>query len=105
MLAKIGHAYAVSQLGLAGFAPCLPDFVFGRPSRLTPPPGPGDLISGTEAAEPPGTSRHEISLRLEPNTLAYPREYAEKKTIITVRIRLFSDLGVPAHYVLAGWLC
>jgi hypothetical protein len=48
LLAKIGHAYAVAELGMTGFKPYLNDLILGKP-----PLYPGFYIGGLPSQSPP----------------------------------------------------
>lgn len=83
MLAKIGHAYAVSQLGLDGFVPSLLRIIDGSSLASVSHFVGGGIESGE------GEELHEISL----DTIG---EH------VVVRIRLFASLGMPTYFVVVG---
>lgn len=94
-LAKIGHAYAVAELGLSGFIPFLCNLIRG-----IPPFDPYFHIGG---------SRYEkqTSRRLGPTPkhfhevdISFPKK--DGKTLVVVRIRLFSQYGMPTYFAVVG---
>jgi hypothetical protein len=105
LLAKIGHAYAVAELGMTGFKPYLNDLILGKP-----PLYPGFYIGGLPSQSPPygriptpGKERHEIGFestyyQTPSGSRGQPTKY------VTVRIRLFGYIGGPIHYAVAGEL-
>jgi hypothetical protein len=90
MLAKIGHAYATAELGIGSFRPFLPPLIVGAP----PYDDLAQFVGGAFSDEPAGTKRHELSI--------ITMTGARNESLIVVRVRLFSDLHMPAHYVVAG---
>lgn len=95
LLAKIGHAYTVAELGMGNFQPYLTDLVRG-----IPPLHPSRFIGGIPSEAPPsgvipppGNERHEIGFVAAP---------ARNSNLIVVRVRLFSDAGGLVHYVVTG---
>lgn len=88
MLAKIGHSYAVAQLGIGNFQPLLLDIINDRTPKFV-----GYLIGGSPVREPRGSALHELSLE---------RHALSDETLYVVRVRLFAYLGGPIYYVVAG---
>ena len=95
LLAKVGHAYTVAELGMGNFKPYLTNLIRG-----IPPLYPSHFVGGipSEAppggvTSPPGEERHEIGFVAAP---------ARNSNLIIVRVRLFSDVGGLVHYVIAG---
>jgi len=86
VLAKIGHAFAVAELGLDGFTPLLLSAINGsRPDDL-----PWLVGSSTDEQDRGTGPEHEISFAdLDPE-------------LVVVRVRLFARLGLSPHYVVAG---
>jgi len=89
MLAKIGHAFAVAELGIDGFTPWLPDAIIGK-TELQP----GYLIGGLPDQLPASEYAYEIQLG--------SKEMPNNRKLVIVRIRLFADLGAPEYVVVAG---
>lgn len=86
MLAKIGHAYAVAELGLNGFKPLLPDII-----RQPESPFIGRLVGGSFGHGGEGEDLHEIRIdeRVGPG-------------LVVVQLRLFADRDLPSYWVVAG---
>ncbi len=92
MLAKVGHSFAVAELGLDAFDPVLPDLI-----RQNGPQYLAHYIGGSLGEEEPkSTNRHEISISTYNNI--------NGDDYIVVRIRLFSNYGMPTYYVVVGKL-
>jgi hypothetical protein len=89
MVAKIAHSYAVAELGISGFRFLLPDLILGNPTIHA-----AQLIGGGLLPEPAGPDRHEISLKR--------RLRLDGREFWVTRIRLFADLDMPPHYIVAG---
>ena len=89
MLAKIGHSFAVAQLGLNGFNPILRDMIRDpdMTSRAVLP------FVGGQLPEPPRKALHFAEVV---NT-----EIGDT-TFVLVKIRLFAQLGAPTYLVVAG---
>jgi hypothetical protein len=87
MLAKIGHSFAVAELGLDGFKPLLPELI--RKGGLEV----GPYIGGEPRQPPESAALHEISLG---------RQRAHGKTYIVARIRLLACHGGPIYYAVVG---
>lgn len=103
LLAKIGHAYAAAECGIDNFKPYLTDLIRG-----ISPNYPAFFVGCKLAETPPqgkippaGKERHEIELES-----AYLQRHVgaplERSNYLIVRIRLFSELGAPVYYVVAG---
>src|SRR5262249_16413112 len=90
LLAKIGYACAVAELGIDAFSPYLLGIIRGGDECLLHHVG----GSALEIA-PVGEDLHEIEL-LAPGTLA-------PHNLVVVKIRLFANYaGMPTHYVVVG---
>ncbi len=88
MLAKIGHSFAIAELGDGSFEPLLPVLIVrGDLSNCV------DVIGGLSHDEPPSSGLHELSL--DDATFDHPN-------LVVVRVRLLSKLGTPTYYVVAG---
>jgi hypothetical protein len=89
MLAKIGHSFAVGEMGKRGFIPLLPKTIIGEePWQLN------YLVGGHPNELPSSEYINEIGLRHQTS--------ADGKTLIVVHIRLFGNLGAPVYYVVVG---
>jgi len=91
MLGKIGHAFAVAELGLGlqGFRALIPDALIGKAPWHN-----GYLVGG----EPDQIvdSKKRLEVRFGRKKLFSGREFG------VVRIRLFGHLGAPVYYVVVG---
>ncbi len=95
-LAKIAHSFTAAELGALGFKPFLIDLICGDAPRDA-----SYYVGGASTELPPpatklppaGTELHEIGFEPAPGA---------NSNMIVVRIRLFSTLGTPAYYVVAG---
>jgi hypothetical protein len=88
MLAKIGHSYAVAQLGLDGFKPVLSNIIRGqRPFFLT------HYIGSQVVTTEQGTDLHEVS---------FDKTSLAAGAFVVVRVRLFASYNTPAHLVVVG---
>lgn len=86
MLAKIGHAYAVTLVDIHGFYPFCLDFILGRTENY------GHYVGGDLDCPPAEPGRlHIISANIDP-----------KNDLMTVNIRLFANIGAPQYYVVVG---
>ena len=88
MIAKIGHSFACAEIGVNNFNPLLLDLIH---SDL--PESASYLIGGSVGREKEGEDLHELSI--ETHTI-------QLITYYVVRIRLFSYLGAPVYYAVAG---
>lgn len=86
MLAKIGHAYAVAELGLDGFEPWLPPFILGDD-----PPYIGKVVGGAMTPAGDGSDLHAIGLDTEITP-----------DLAVVHLRLFTDRDLPSYWIVAG---
>jgi len=86
MLAKIGHAYAVSQYGVDGFEPLAVDWALDRKRTI-------NYIVGCDETIPPQPEPdlHRLQLYV----------HAENRTI-ACQVRLFAQLGAPLYHVVVG---
>ncbi len=88
MLAKIGHSFAVGELGASGFEPMIYDGMQGRtPFDLH------HLVGGETVVPAPTMERHTLSLNLESHN---------GQNLWVAKIRLFGDLGWPQYTVVVG---
>ena len=86
MLAKIGHSFAVGELGVEAFQPFL------IPHILRKELNDSDRFIGSLSKEERASSNlHEISL-----------VDIGKDDLVTIRIRLLAKLKTPTYYVIAG---
>lgn len=91
LLAKIAHAYAVSQIGLKSFSPFLPDLILGKSHNHAHFIG-GEL--GQPKCAPFVNNRsllHYLSL-----------DSVTDSTYLRVSIQLFSFMGMPRYHVIVG---
>jgi hypothetical protein len=90
MLAKIGHSYAVAELGLDVFRPLLTDIILGK-SAAAP------YLVGGDASNSPLPDKelalHQVYLQL---CLTSGVEY------VLAAIRLFAFVGMPRYHVVVG---
>ncbi|WP_119417944.1 HNH endonuclease [Desertibaculum subflavum] len=91
MLAKIGHAFATAELGHGNFRPLLLDIIHAPDGQFF---GFSHLIGGECQPVAPGTELHEISL--------ITHRTPKGQMLHVVRVRLFSYLGAPIYYAVAG---
>ena len=102
MLAKIGHAFAVAQLGIDGFVPALLDIIHKRYARLHDV---WHLVGGEPQSSAPRS--HIITTTLHELQLYYYPDIADG--IVTCQIRLFSTLngsegqGMPIYEIVVGY--
>lgn len=89
LLAKIGYAYAVAEIGYERFSPFLIDLIRGDDDHL------GHHI-GTEARTPEGRTKDLHTL-----TLGAARTPAGDELIV-VNVRLFARIGAPTYHVIVG---
>jgi hypothetical protein len=90
-LAKIGHSYAVTQLGLNTFRPLAIDLILGRTTNLSHVVGGSMDIPSPE----PGIG-HKLVLGFLVN---YPHAF------VIVDLRLFASIGTPAYHIVVGETC
>lgn len=91
MLAKIGHAFAVAEVGLDGFQPLLPNAIRG-----IAPWYPGYLVGGDPNPVPKSEYTNEVGLHKSSSSTG--QDY------LLARIRLFGDLGAPVYQAVVGKL-
>lgn len=89
MLAKIGHAYAVAEIGFSHFSPLLGDLILGRDDHLR-------NHIGTETKNPGGKTT-----KLHTLALTSARD-ANGDELIVVNVRLFARLSAPTYHVVVG---
>lgn len=89
MLAKIGHSYAVAQLGLDAFEPMLPDLILGKHASAP------ELVGGDASGPVPETEPclHHVYLQ---DCLSSGTKY------VLATIRLFAFVGMPRYHVVVG---
>jgi hypothetical protein len=88
MLAKIGHSYAVGELGIDGFKPALTNIIRGqRPFFLT------HYIGSQFTTAELGTDLHEVS---------FDKTGLDGGVFVIVRVRLFATYKTPAHLIVVG---
>ncbi len=85
-LAKTAHAFAVAELGIDGFIPCLTDVILDRDDDLSTYVG--GTFSKTDSPIPP-----------EVTTLISVGGVAD---LVAVRIQFYHVLGTPAYAVVVG---
>jgi hypothetical protein len=91
LLAKIGYAYAVAELGLGVFRPYILGIIRGQDVSLLRHVVGSAVVSETA----PGDDLHEIAL-LAPGELG-------AANLVVVRIRLFANhAGMATHYIVVG---
>ena len=91
MLAKIGHSYAVSQVGLEAFTPLCLDIILGRDTNYS------YVIGGSLDLkdEPDSTSDHFLALGLI--------DQPHSPKLLVACIRLFQQMrGAPHYHVVVG---
>lgn len=88
MLAKIGYCYAVSVLGLDGFSPLVIDLITGKPPLY--------------ASHYVGSEMGEVRPNNQPHTLGLLEHAYGGQRFVTARVWLFSNQGMPPHYVVVG---
>ncbi len=86
VLGKVGHSFAVAELGRSGFHALLPHYIRDPDGDLS------FFVGGASHTESPSTSLHEIDF--EPPSAEH--------SYIVVRVRLFSFLGAPIYRVVIG---
>jgi len=89
MLAKIGHSYAVAELGLGAFEPMLPALILGKPASAS------HLVGGDASGPVPESESclHHVFLQ---NCVSSGTEY------VLAAIRLFAFVGMPPYHVVVG---
>lgn len=91
MLGKIGHSFAVAEIGLDHFKPLLRKAILGEEMWNH-----GYYVGGEPNPIPPSKYSTELGLR----RLRDPKG----KEYVVARIRLFGDLGAPVYYAVVGEL-
>jgi len=89
MLAKIGHSYAVAELGFEVFQPCLTPFIRGVHINCL------QWIGCDEQIPPTSVSLHEIGLETS---------LVRGRGALIVSLRLFACLGTPVYRMIVGEL-
>jgi hypothetical protein len=90
MLAKIGHAFAVAELGLDKFSPLLSKLI-----QTNDDPAAMRFVGGDKTA-----SRTEKPSTLHRLTLGFQK--ISGKVFVVARIRLFASYGSPIYSVIVG---
>jgi len=88
MLAKIGHAFAVAEMGLGAFLPFLGPMICDADMSDS-----AQYIGGLQYTEPAKAGLHEVSFST--HTCVQP-------DIVGVRIRLLASLETPTYFVAVG---
>jgi hypothetical protein len=86
MLAKVGHSYAVAELGFGKFKPLLLNLIVDKDLSNC-----ADFIGSLDGDEAPSKNIHELSI-YEDNQRNY----------ILVRMRFLAVLGTPTYHVVVG---
>jgi hypothetical protein len=88
LLAKVAHAFAIAELGMDAFDPCLiPLIRDGTTSNSV------QYVGGMRQEDPPSAELHELSLIPWNGRL---------RNIVTVKVRLLSVLGTPTYFIVVG---
>lgn len=87
MMAKIGHSYTVSVLGLDGFRPFLLDLICERSDNFNL------FVGGEPFYKPKTTLKHHMQLN---------RPMIDGKQYAVVAIQLFAKFGAPVFQVVVG---
>jgi hypothetical protein len=91
LLAKIGHSFAVAELGLGAFKPFLPPIILGTDVRHV-----GHYVGGTKVIPTASMNAYEIKLD-EVRSSRLRRPY------FMVSIRLLAEIqGMPEYFVVVG---
>jgi HNH endonuclease len=91
MLAKIGHSFAVAELGLDAFKPFLPSVILGTDLRYV-----AHYVGGTKII--PAASRNVYEIKLEE-----VRSKNLGRPYFMVSIRVLADIqGMPEYFVIVG---
>jgi hypothetical protein len=90
MLAKIGHSYAVANIGLGLFKPIALDLIMGRTTNIAYAVG-GDF--DIEPAVLGGKHILQMGVQVDP---------VRSRFFVVVNIRLFSSCGMPSYHVVVG---
>lgn len=96
MIAKIGHSFAVAELGLEKFQPLLPSVILGTPDETM-----RHLIGGSVDPVPPTSALHEVSL-LKKTVVTKTARLDRVEEFWVARIRLFAKLGAPVYFAVVG---
>lgn len=88
MLAKIAHAYAIAEWGIASFIPFLPELILGKPDIIFYFVGGEMNVSSAEFS-----GLHKLELKC--------CSFNDKIYVI-VKIRLFCCFGAPQYHVVVG---
>jgi hypothetical protein len=93
MLAKIGHSFAISQMGVNGFLPVLADLILNDVYTEQAANALLQYVGGVPDPQPKENLLHVLSFEdPTPDTLPF----------VIVRIRLFAMLGAPIYRVVVG---
>jgi hypothetical protein len=88
MLAKIAHAFAVAEIGLASFQPFLLPIILREETENSV-----QYIGGIPATEPAAEGLHD---------LAFALQLGPTQDIVAVRLRLLACLETPTYFVAVG---
>jgi hypothetical protein len=86
MLAKIGHGYAMAELGLGSFKPLLTDIILNRPPMHI-----GHYVGGLFGHMPKADDLHLITL-----------SDFWRRNLVVVEVQLFADRELPVYVVVVG---
>ena len=86
LIAKIGHSFAMAELGPNAFSPTLINLIRGEFPMYA-----SHYVGSGITEDPSSDKLHEIEI---------DRSYHSR--LIIVRIRLFANLGMPTYYAVAG---
>jgi hypothetical protein len=90
MLAKIGHSFAVANLGLHAFSPLALDVILCRTDNIS------YVVGGSWDLEPPVPGAdHLVSLE-------YRVEPLIRRSLVVAHIRLFANIQTPSYHVVVG---
>lgn len=92
-LAKTAHAYAVAEVGIDAFEPCLNDIILNRSDDLAWFVGDMPNVTSLE-----GPSGHSFKLTLGQT----PPELGAAGGLIVVFMQFWAELGSPPHLVVVG---
>ena len=90
LLAKVAHAQAVASIGVDAFEHWLPPYIDGTDPALS------YLVGGVDAPLDPSDRLHDIQWKVAPH------DGDTDNYLVTVRIRLFAQIGGPTALVVVG---
>ena len=89
MLAKIAHAFAIAERGIASFEPILPDLILGKTDAAP-------YLIGGDASDTP--EEYEAPLHY----LGHLYAEISGTMYLLISIRLFARLGMPRYHIIVG---